>query len=95
MIYYHFNIPTVGPFRCADTYITMFFIQKYPTFSTLCCNKSFVAFLNLEIGISKDIPKVLYCIVLYDEGQSKPICNGASERHSSEGFRKPHTTLAA
>ena len=22
MIYYHFNIPTVGPFRCADTHIT-------------------------------------------------------------------------
>ena len=21
MIYYHFNIPTVGPFRCADTHI--------------------------------------------------------------------------
>ena len=38
---------------------------------------------------------VLYCIVLYDEGQSKPISNGASERHSSEGFRKPHTTLSA
>ena len=29
---------------------------------------------------------VLYCIVLYDEGQSKPISNAASERHSSEGF---------
>ena len=24
----------------------------------MCCNKSFVVFLNLEIGISKDIPKV-------------------------------------
>ena len=21
MIYYHFNIPTEGPFRCADTHI--------------------------------------------------------------------------
>ena len=21
MIYYHFNIPTVGPFRCADTHM--------------------------------------------------------------------------
>ena len=21
MIYYHFNIPTVGPFRCADSHI--------------------------------------------------------------------------
>ena len=21
MIYYHFNIPTVGPFRCADTHL--------------------------------------------------------------------------
>ena len=22
VIYYHFNIPTVGPFRCADTHMT-------------------------------------------------------------------------
>ena len=36
----------------------MFFLQKQPTFSTLCCNKSFAVFLNLEIGISKDILKV-------------------------------------
>ena len=51
MIYYHFNIPTVGPFRCADTHIML---NKYSNYDSCSLNNHYLTTLNKLYSNSND-----------------------------------------
>ena len=60
MIYYHFNIPTVGPFRCADTHM-VYRPKRY---------KLFCPIVSSHLDCLNRIPETKYLGYILSEDQS-------------------------
>ena len=71
MIYYHFNIPTVGPFRWADTHIRgALFITIYNTVSAGARHKA-----PLE-GLHVSLLDIIFLIIEINHSYSStPSCD--------------------
>ena len=64
MIYYHFNIPTEGPFRCADTHLYFITAEKNWIWMDSCCN---IPMLCVVIVRNVDYRFRLRCPVLLNK----------------------------